>query len=88
VPKVREKARTLGAFSMLPSLWHALYRTQNLKFLPKVSGQYLENSLFSETRGEDWFDLELRAGLGSESATQAVCFRGSAVLQATSTVLV
>jgi hypothetical protein len=26
VPKTCEKARTLGAFSVLPSLWHALYR--------------------------------------------------------------
>jgi hypothetical protein len=28
VPKVREKARTLGAFSVLPSLWCALYRSK------------------------------------------------------------
>jgi hypothetical protein len=38
---------------------------QNLKFLPKVSGQYLENSRFAEPGGGDRFDLELRAGLGS-----------------------
>jgi hypothetical protein len=39
--------------------------TQNSKFLPKVSGQYLENSRFAEMGSGDWFDLRLGGRLGS-----------------------
>jgi len=39
--------------------------TQNSKFLPKVSGQYLENSRFMEMGSGDWFDLRLGDRLGS-----------------------
>jgi hypothetical protein len=41
---------------------------QNSRFLPKVSGQHLENSRFAEHAGGDGFDLRLRDRLGSHES--------------------
>jgi hypothetical protein len=46
--------------------------TQNSRFLPKVSGQYLENSRFVEIGSGDWFDLRLDDRLASQQSKSLI----------------